>query len=408
MDISVIETDAWIGLNKLETLSLRNNKLTIIKVDIFANLPVLKFLSLAENGMSVIEPEALKSLQSLKYLILHNNKLGENPTEAMKPGIFYGLDSLTYLSLSAYRFDESGFKTVNPNVWSDINDTLTRLIMASNHFKTLLKNMFSHFTELTDLELHNNVQLQTIEPGAFRGLNSLSWLNLDTNFRVINYYQYPFILDHASPPTIPDNELTVHEDTLAELSNLKRISLSTVDLVPGTFRGLDSLHLLYLTDLPMTLNEEKFNAIDAAVWTDISGTLKSLDLSRNHFKTLTEDIFIHFPHLTDLTMYYNIISQINIKAFRGLSSLRDLRLGMNHITTLEVGVFKGLSSLMILRLHYNKIARLEPNVFQGLSSLQSLSLQSNELATLEWNVFNPRDFNGGHPGKEYTCNIFFI
>ena len=84
------------GLRRLETLILRQNKLTYLSYAIFSRCRTITTLDLSDNNLSIIDSHAFRSLYRLKILLLSNNPLGQRSITnyLMKP-----LKNLQYLDL---------------------------------------------------------------------------------------------------------------------------------------------------------------------------------------------------------------------------------------------------------------------------------------------------------------------
>lgn len=79
---------------------------------------------------------------------------------------------------------------------------------------------------------------------------------------------------------------------------------------------------------------------------------------------------------------------------------RRVYLDFNHITTVPANAFVGLPHLVELDLSHNELSQLEPKAFRGLgSSLQFLDLSSNKLIK-----FNPEAFEGLRARANLTNN----
>ena len=73
--IEQIDVDGFKGLDNLEKLYLRSNKLTKIESNTFQHLTKLKKLNLSENQIEQIDVDGFKGLDNLEKLNLSDNKL---------------------------------------------------------------------------------------------------------------------------------------------------------------------------------------------------------------------------------------------------------------------------------------------------------------------------------------------
>ena len=131
-------------------------------------------MTFLETGTKTIEPGAFSNgLSNLTFLRLQENGMTE-----LQPGVFRGLDSLQSIDLKGNEFNES---VLDPEIWIDINDTLSDLILEENSFTHLSPNIFTTFKSIKVLDLfYNNISI--VEPGTFNGLDSLESLDLGLNY----------------------------------------------------------------------------------------------------------------------------------------------------------------------------------------------------------------------------------
>ena len=127
-----IDPDAWLGLSKLESLSIDKSYMTVLDTNIFHHL---------------------KSLTMLKVTTVHSSELQYSRQDSVivKQPAFGSLDSLNSLWLTLPNLNELTFRSMDDDVWPDITDTLTGLILPDNDFKKLYDDMFILFTKLEKL-----------------------------------------------------------------------------------------------------------------------------------------------------------------------------------------------------------------------------------------------------------------
>ncbi len=127
--ISNISQNAWIGLDRLQTLNLSDNNLERLTSGLFGGLPSLRTLLLTRNRIGLIETGTPSTVES---------------------GAFHHLKNLQFLDL------------------------------GQNRLTTLSGDMFLGLRSLEKIVLENN-QIYIIEPGAFQDMFSLNNLNLKGN-----------------------------------------------------------------------------------------------------------------------------------------------------------------------------------------------------------------------------------
>ena len=114
----------------------------------------------------------------------------------------------------------------------------------------------------------------------------------------------------------------------------------------------------------------------------------SLDLSNCGLtETPTKILSRFFPHLQELNLSGNRISEIKENAFARLNSLQKLELSSNQISEIKENAFAGLNSLHTLGLSENKISEIKENAFAGLNGLQRLDLFKNQISEIKENAF---------------------
>ncbi|XP_034948916.1 lutropin-choriogonadotropic hormone receptor isoform X2 [Chelonus insularis] len=182
--------DAIQYINKLEDLSLSNNKIHHLGSDSFIGNPNIISLDLRGNPIKEIHSRTFENHVKLRKLILSNVKnLQEFPN-------FNGSSALEIL-----RLDRASIETVPnyfckqcPNLKSlDIKSNLLKTIpdlkdcrnlrvldLTNNKITSLKGQEFIHMKSLHDLLLSKN-QIKTVPADAFIGLHSLQVLDLESN-----------------------------------------------------------------------------------------------------------------------------------------------------------------------------------------------------------------------------------
>ncbi len=221
--------------------------------------------------------------------------------------------------------------TIEPGAWRGLV-SLKELWLQYNKLTALRPGVFVGLSALTYLDMHKN-QISVVEPGAWKGLDSLE-------------------------------ELKLHSNRLTKVE----------------FASFSSLSHVLLIDMDN-------NAISTFEPGALNGSLETLRLEQNKL-SLFPDMFVTLPNL------------------------KELALGDNGFTSLEPGVFNGLHQLNTLYLYQNGIKTLHPDVFNELWSLRTLWLWGNQLTSLEARVVRnqPRPLNlalsseTSSPGTPWDCD----
>ncbi|XP_061713898.1 adhesion G protein-coupled receptor A3 [Cydia pomonella] len=112
-------------------------------------------------------------------------------------------------------------------------------------------------------------------------------------------------------------------------------------------------------------------------FTDITGSVVSLNMSGNAISTLSRDL--HLPNLQKLDLSRNQISLIESDAFYNITGVSRLDLSHNQISAVSSEMFKGLVNLERLYLNHNLLTTLAPGTFHHLLALKQLDITENRL-----------------------------
>ena len=231
-----IDSDAWLGLSNLESLSIEKSAMRTLDPDMFAHL---------------------KSLTMLKVTTAITHGFWYFPRNSIPVKPFRGLDCLNSLFLSMPNLNEYTFRSMGRKVWADIGDILSELLIPGNEFTKLYSDMFIHIPKLEKLSFRNN-KIRNVSPEAFNGLHLLTEIDLAKN-RI--------------------NEIA--HDTFGTLPSLTNINLSENSierLVDKLFGGLKKLSILKLSYNRLTAFGCKvFDSMDFSDTEGHPGKIKILD-----------------------------------------------------------------------------------------------------------------------------------
>ena len=150
--------------NEAEKVYLHENQITTLKAGVFSNLHSCTYLDVEKNQISTIEAGAFIGLRNLTGLNLMSNELTE-----IRPEMWQGLESLTYVLMPYNKI-----KILPANAFTGLTK-LKRLSLGDNKISAV--SAFEGIPSLLDLSLLRNM----IEPGTFRGLPKLKYLQLQEN-----------------------------------------------------------------------------------------------------------------------------------------------------------------------------------------------------------------------------------
>ena len=212
---------------------------------------------------------------------------------------------------------------ISKNALKPLRRNLTALSLPNNLLNSIPDEIFD-LPNLNRLDLSQN-QIRSLNPEKLAKSSSLKKLDLSDNDVIdINNIQVPVSMEKF---ILKNNHLN-----FAAISRFNLTYLKVLDLSHNKLNG--------------TLSKESFQ---------FSNTLKSLDLSFNSLKKLTDKCFTNFPKLKTLNLESNEIEVITPVAFQGLQRLRRLDLSFNGILEIPLNVFNGLKGLEYLDLSSNHL-----------------------------------------------------
>merc|ERR1712038_76681 len=272
--LMTIAGNAFIGLDRLETLVLKGVMLIDVHPDAFEGLTSLQLLRM-ESCTLVYIPDAIRRLKTLRFLHLDQNSIDFIPDF-----MFEELTELRSLSLSANRFAD-GPHHVTKDAFAGLSK-LQELDLAFNEFTAIPYHAFHPLQSLRILKLSDNL-LTSIHPESFIGLNSLFELDIGGNIVVVD-----------------DEILSDIADTL-EVLRLGRTGLTWETFPHSVIRNLTKL--------------------------------EELDLEGNHFPHIPSDAFAGVT-AKSISLMYCGVEHTDPTAFRGLPGPAKIKLNWNQITTI--------------------------------------------------------------------------
>ena len=302
--------------------------------------------------------------------------LARNDIVKVPARAFSNLAKLQILDLGSNKI-----QTIEPLAFEGL-ESLTTIYLSSNNIDTIPARAFSKLPKLESLDLGNN-QIQTIEPLAFEGLESLTTIYLSSN-----------------------NIATIPARAFSKLANLQSLDLGynkIQTIEPLAFVGLECLTTIYLfgnnidtipTRAISKLSKlESLNLVNNQIQTveplafEGLESLTTIDLSSNNIVTIPARAFLNLPKLESLGLRNNQIQTVESLAFEGLESLTNIYLSNNNIDTIPAQAFSNLSKLQKLDLKYNHILSVESLAFERLQNLTTLYLNSNRIRSIAVDAF---------------------
>ncbi|XP_053111935.1 lumican [Hemicordylus capensis] len=256
----------------------------------------IKYLYLRNNMIEGIEENAFDNVTDLEWLILDHNHL-EN--SKIKGKVFAKLKNLKKLHINYNNLTEA----VGP-----LPNTLDDLQLTNNKITKINPNTLEGLVNLTVIHLQHNQLTEDTLSGAFKGLNSL--LYLDLSFNKLS----------KLPLGLPPNILMLYFDN------------NQITNVPDEyFQGFKALQYLRLSHNKLTDSGIPGNAFNIS-------TLVELDLSYNQLKSIPTVN----EHLENYYLQVNQINKFPVSSFCKVvgaliySRVRHLRLDANNLTRADL------------------------------------------------------------------------
>ncbi|KAJ9284600.1 hypothetical protein DTO280E4_2925 [Paecilomyces variotii] len=426
-------------LQRLHSLNLSSNQLSMEDLGVIAEIETLKDLKLANNNLEGTMMPAISRLRNLEVLDLHGNKLTDLPD---------GLEELT--SLKVLNVGENQLTRLPFEILSGL--PLTELIAPKNQLQGAL--IPASVTRLESLQVLNVVgnTLQRLSDGDVLELPSLQTLSLDVNriTTLPNVSSWKALLTLSAE----DNRITALPEGFVELQNLRNVDLTGNDirLLDDKIGQMENLFTFRIANNPLrekrflSMNTEDLkhdlrsrlapephdtededegsvkteftlapeSPVGASPWKVKPGgvldrsssemtELKAEDLaqlSSSHdirFLYLQRNKLRNFPvpalsllaqTLTDLDLSRNPLDTMELfPAAISLPNLQNLNINGSGITSLE-GLESNLSapSLTFLNISNNRVAGALPTLRNTYPKLVTLLAADNKFSSLDFDA----------------------
>ncbi|XP_061113512.1 toll-like receptor 9 [Conger conger] len=411
------------------------NQTFFIDERVFQGLPNLRNLTLGYNNITEVPTGLPPSLESLD---LKENKISE-----IKEQAFANLSKLSYLNLewNCQRCDHAAqpcFPCVNntpiklyPGSFRN-QVQMTRLSIRGNSLRDLPDKLFSNMPNLSSLDLSDNLLAYAIRNGTFfKDLKNVTTLNLIYNYEPRKTFKSLSLSPHISEMISLKNLLLsgyfFHELTLEGIKPLLNlIHLEKLDLRLNfvnlchidIFKEIKALKHIILSQNMLDFMQESHNPNicqsdsprqqiedtmrteqshqmsdyydDPEIWTFYKLYCRGklfFDLSQNNIFSLRESTFKGMEGMFCLDLSYNYLSQsLNGKQFVQLKNLTYLNMAFNRIDLYYDGAFQEVrGTLKVLDLSNNGFHFFMKGMghrfefIQNLTSLEVLSLSDNNI-----------------------------
>ena len=337
-----VASEAFYGIQNLETLNLGRNKLSEIP-NLRTVSDTLTSLTLRGNEITQLMPTTLRySMSVLKQLDLRENKISH-----ITIGYFGAFKTLDHLDLWRNLLTE--FNPVKLN----ISKTLIYLGLAENDIKVLENGSFIGFVKLKRLNLNLN-SLTEFDVGKLTGGQLMP--------NLVHLHLYGNQLT-ATPSTdlLPDNMQTLD------------VGRNQITYIPGDFFEI------YKTLKTLSLDGMGIRTLPD--FTTVMEYLEQLTLNNNGFTDLniTSTFLSNVPKLKGLNLQHNSLTSLhegdNCKRNVIFTNVETLDFGWNSITFISDTYFCQTPKLKILKLNHNKVTTFD--ILTNLNHLSEVHLQAN-------------------------------
>lgn len=242
------------------------------------------------------------------------------------------------------------------HTFNSSSPTLKRLYLIGNNISRVQDRALEFLSSLQVLDLHSN-SISRVSDNVFQDLKNLNILRLGRN-------QFT---------NIPSG-LVRHCRSLKflDLSQNRNVS----HLPPGFLSSL-----VEVTNFTMTDADLRDISPDTFV---VAPMLEKIEMRGNKIRNLTAfGLFGRNQKLRKIDMSYNDIASVSPFIFSvNSSSITELNLYGNELTVLDVGVFDSLKNLRVLKLGFNNLKTISPDLLFNLRKLEELDLSRNELVSV--------------------------
>ncbi|KAH8404416.1 hypothetical protein KR222_011463 [Zaprionus bogoriensis] len=424
----IFAVDGW-GAN-LQTILLRNNKITHLHLGSFAGLEQIQEISLSFNDITIHHPMVFENVShTLKILELSFAVFPARSVESLDPlEALLPLSQLIWLGL-----DNNNLKSISNESFAQMRE-LSYINLSFNQLKTLPRGLFlpEAHSHLVEIELSYNV-LERLESQTFHNLGDLQTLNLQSNrlrsiarhaFQNLEFLRYIDLshnrlnnISHAAFSVLPNLaalDLMHNQLCAISLKSFHYVSNTTtplrLNLSHNHIASFDDELSSYMYIYQLDISHNHVAKSDS--FTNLANTLRFLNLAHNSLGALQSHAFGDLEFLEILNLSHNNLSSLRRRSFQGLNSLQELDLSHNQLDQLQVEQFSNLRKLRILRIGSNRLRALPREVFMN-TRLEFLDISDNQLSV--WPVpaftdigFTLRSIQMSRNNLEYLDASMFV
>nr|XP_056720383.1 toll-like receptor 12 [Euleptes europaea] len=405
VNVSVISPRAFLGLDKLQHLSIHHSDVGCsnisIPTEVFQPLHQLQMLDMKGIHLTgqreVVLPSQLQSLSVSSWSLQHFSELFSIfPSLRSVPQVTVNNCEMERMSctLSSKQHRNHPILAVSPSGPQEVRMNPEapngRLLQSLS-----LSQLCLAFSELLALEIEELDSLSLEEINLPNGSQACSICVLAARFSL-----HSLIFSWNYHTSFSGEELSGCH------------SLKNLVLEGNKLEHLDSLllsKLPQLLSLDLSENRLHWDLCPAAYKTmNFTASLQVLDFSGNNGTTLPDSAFSCLPYLQELSFNRCGLKKIDPLAFSGFNNLKVLNLKENHhYSPKEVQYyFTDLPSLEVLKVVNSNIRYISAVFFLGKSNLRSLVLEKEDFLALNSDIQDQIEEHG-HPRYLHFSNVTF-
>ncbi len=416
-----VNSEFFTGMDNLKFLDLSGNKGMNLHSGTFQNLTNLITVNLADCDLAELDEDLFLSQTNLTSLNLHSNLLSE-----LKPNIFRNLNSLELLFIKANKL------TSLPTGIFDPLKNLTSIDMGFNMYQSLPENIFSKNTKLKDVvfiingefcgggaaECADKVKKIDLPSTLFQNpsIESIKILHVPSNTIPSDIFKGATNLKNVTIQSSYLEDLPV--GLFRDSSSIEKIDFSgnlIRNLTSGVFDGLRSLTTLRLL-------KNRITKISDMIFKDLD-FLESLELQDNLISKIDRDAFVFLKKLKHLdlssnSLVYNAGDGNSFLSSQVFQELVSINLSKNSFSTIEENIVANCLKLEKLDLSYNSFRVLHMIDFNFVKSKKILfDLSYNQIERVpltpdsraELSFKNKTEsFDLNISGNPFICDCFII
>ena len=298
---------------------------------------IFQALHLDDNNIDTVASATFMSLERLEVLTLAQNRL-----HGLTPRMFYLLSNLRTLDLSG-----NPIRELEPDVLKDL--PMLRTLRCARCSITRVKSLvYKNIPELETLDLHDN-HISSLAPEEYMDLKYLKFLYLDGN-RILEIKDYTFKALGLQYLGLSNNHMEKISRMGFEDSSVMDLDLSFNKLGFSSLRHLNPI-IGHIHDLKIGGNHLKVDQLHELL--NKAVRLKKLDISHLHLKQIPPNLFNSQVKLENLNLSSNGLMFIPVDILHSLPSLRVLDLKKNNIRGLPEIILRRLDRLQDIHLEHN-------------------------------------------------------